>query len=330
VAKNFFRYAAYYIVLTMSLPLKFLLGGIVFVTNALLLWMLIPLWLIGALGSIFALYRFLFKADTEHLKIVLIPIVLPVVYFFPRIGLVVIKSIELRLKPSSVESSSLQTNTFSGNIQSPENRRCHLAQTVYSDPKGFFKIRPPEGWIINEYPTDPRGKVDFNSSNASPKAQLKVIGQTRPSTDFDEFLTDIRIQTNRMQARAGGRVVINEVTKFNVRAVETVFSIPARFKQLQIHVLLGKNYYTFAFGGPPDQFEQCKTIALSSIESFEPIFSESSSDDVLLHIIASHIRKAEIYLSMGRKDWALIAVEEGLSIDGQNRKLLELRDICRK
>ena len=51
-----------------------------------------------------------------------------------------------------------------------------LADKLYIDPKGYFKIRPPNGWSISEYSSDPRGKVDFNSSNSSVKAQLKIIG----------------------------------------------------------------------------------------------------------------------------------------------------------
>jgi len=241
-----------------------------------------------------------------------------------------IQKINLHLMLVLMMSMSVMTNVFSQNIQSYDNQYSHLAQSVYSDPKGFFKIRPPEGWIIKEYPTDPRGKVDFNSSNAPPKAQLKVIGMASPFTDFDELLSDCRSGANRMQSRYGGSVVVNEITKFNVKAVEIIFSIPGIFKQLQHQILLGKNYYTFAFGGSPDQYDRYKTTALSSIDSFEPVFNEFSRGDALLHVIASKIRLAEVYLSIGRKDWALIVVEEGLSIDGQNKKLLELRDICRK
>ena len=36
-----------------------------------------------------------------------------------------------------------------------------LAKNRYSDPNEYFKIVPPEGWRIQKYSKDPRGKVAF-------------------------------------------------------------------------------------------------------------------------------------------------------------------------
>ena len=96
----------------------------------------------------------------------------------------------------------------------------------------------------------PRGKVDFNSSNTSSKAQLKIIGATSPFSDFNGLLTDCRNGAERMRARLGGTSSVKEINKFNVKAVEIRFDVPGKFKQLQIQVLLGKNYYTFCFRRP--------------------------------------------------------------------------------
>lgn len=205
-----------------------------------------------------------------------------------------------------------------------------LSQTLYSDPKGFFKMRPPEGWFINEYSSDPRGKVDFNSSNTSSKAQLKIIGATSPFSDFDGLLADCRNGAERMRARLGGTSSVKEINKFNVKAVEIRFDVPGKFKQLQFQVLLGKNYYTFAFGGPPDQFDRHEEVVLRSIDTFEPVFKESSESNAISHIIASKVRTAELYLSIGRKDWAVVVVDEGLKLDKEHKKLLELKDKCVK
>jgi len=225
---------------------------------------------------------------------------------------------------------SVPTVVFAQQTPTPDNRDIALSQTLYSDPKGFFKIRPPDGWFINEYSSDPRGKVDFNSSNTSSKAQLKIIGATSPFSDFSGLLTDCRNGAERMRARLGGTSSVKEISKFNVKAVEIRFDVPGKFKQLQIQVLLGKNYYTFAFGGSPDQFERHEKVVLRSIETFVPVFKESSGGDSTSHIIASKVRTAELYLSIGRKDWALVVVDEGLKFDKQNKKLLELKDKCVK
>ncbi len=219
---------------------------------------------------------------------------------------------------------------FNTTIMFADIRDAGLAPTIYSDPKGWFKIRPPGGWLINEYHSDPRGKVDFNSSNASPKAQLKIIGQTSPFAGFGDLFSDCKNGAERMRSRWGGTATVKEITKFNVKAAEIRFDVPGNFKQLQIQVLFGKNYYTFAFGGRPDQYDKYLEVALKSIDSFEPVFKEYSSNDAKTHIIASKIRTAELYLSIGRKDWASVVIDEGLNLDEKNRNLLDLRERCKK
>jgi hypothetical protein len=217
-------------------------------------------------------------------------------------------------------------STYSQEKPAVDDGKTILSQTLYSDPKGFFKIRPPEGWFINEYATDPRGKVDFNSSNSTSKAQLKIIGQANPFPDFDALLTDCRNGAERMRSRIGGTSTVKEIIKFNVKAVEVQINVPGKFKQLQYQILIGKNYYTFAFGGTPEQFDRNERQANKSIETFEPIFKEITTSDYVSHIIASKIRTAELYLSINRKDWALVVINEGLQIDKQNKRLLELKD----
>ncbi|MFX1487421.1 MAG: hypothetical protein ACFFBS_10080 [Promethearchaeota archaeon] len=204
-----------------------------------------------------------------------------------------------------------------------------LSKTLYSDPKGFFRIRPPEGWLVNEYPSDPRGKVDFNSSNQPPRAQLKVIGQKSPFANFDELLQDCRNGAERVRAKFGGTFNVSKTTKYDVKAVETLWDVPAKFRQKAIHVLLGKNYYTFAFASPPELFEEKYAIVLMSMRTFEPLQS-SFSGTAESHIVASKIRTAEFYLQLGRKDWALAVIDEGLRFDKNNKKLLELKEKCLK
>lgn len=37
-----------------------------------------------------------------------------------------------------------------------------LSQERYQDPQGYFNINPPDGWSIEDYTEDPRGKVAFS------------------------------------------------------------------------------------------------------------------------------------------------------------------------
>src|SRR4030042_6157700 len=224
---------------------------------------------------------------------------------------------------------SVTTIMFAQETLSKDKREAGLSQSVYTDPKGFFRIRPPDGWLINEYPSDPRGKVDFNSSNQPPRAQLKLSGSISPFSNFDELLQDCRIGGERVRTKFGGTYNVNATTKFETKAVETTWDVPAKLRQKAIHVLLGKNYYTFAFASPPELFEENYGIVLKSMQTFEALQSNISGT-AESHIVASKIRTAEVYLQIGRKDWASVVIDEGLQIDKQNRRLLELKEKCRK
>ncbi|MFA5411495.1 MAG: hypothetical protein WC321_06550 [Candidatus Omnitrophota bacterium] len=223
---------------------------------------------------------------------------------------------------------NLSAVSLAQGTQSREYSEAGLSQVIYSDPKGFFKIQPPANWLINGYPSDTRGKVDFNSSSASPKAQLKIIGQASPFSDFSALLTDCRNGAERMRMRFGGKIAVNEIEKFNTKVAEVRYEIPGKFKQLQIQLLIGKSYYTLAFGGPPEQFDRYEKMALKSIDTFEPLLDQPRDINPAKHIVASKIRTAEAYLSAGRKDLAMVAINEGLEVDRENEKLLELKYRC--
>lgn len=223
---------------------------------------------------------------------------------------------------------NLSAISLAQETQSREYSEPGLSQTIYSDRRGFFKIHPPANWLTNDYPSDVRGKVDFNSSSGSPKAQLKIIGQASPFSDFSALLTDCRNGAERMRTRFGGTVSVNEIEKFNNKAAQVRYEIPGKFKQLQIQLLIGKNYYTLAFGGPPEEFDRYQKIVLKSIDTFEPLLDQPQGVNPAEHIVASKIRTAEAYLSANRKDLAIVVINEGLEIDRENEKLLELKWRC--
>ena len=56
-----------------------------------------------------------------------------------------------------------------------------LSPNQYVDPKGFFKIFPPKNWKIQEYPSDPRGKIAILGPDG---VQLRILVN---SVDFNSF-----------------------------------------------------------------------------------------------------------------------------------------------
>ncbi|MCP3875773.1 MAG: hypothetical protein GY699_21795, partial [Desulfobacteraceae bacterium] len=64
-----------------------------------------------------------------------------------------------------------------------------LAKSRYSDPNGYFKIVPPDGWRIQKYPQDPRGKVAFVGPGG---VQLRVLAKGLDYNNFEEMLEEIK------------------------------------------------------------------------------------------------------------------------------------------
>jgi endonuclease YncB( thermonuclease family) len=61
-----------------------------------------------------------------------------------------------------------------------------------------------------------------------------------------------------------------------------------------------------------------------SIATFEALPKKLSAGDARALAVATKIRLARLYIEVGRRDWALTAVKEGLAIDPENKELLQL------
>ncbi len=201
-----------------------------------------------------------------------------------------------------------------------------LANEVYTDPKGYFKIRPPAGWAVEEYAADPRGKVNFNCTEGGRKAQLKVIGAASPFADFDELFQGAENARERLRARVGGTHSVETTTLLGQKAALSLTSLANGFKQYLVELIAGGNQYALAFGTADQEvYEKYLPLAKASMETLEPLPKAAKPEDARAHTIASKIRLAQVHMQIGRKDWALTAINEGLAIDPKNQQLLRLK-----
>ena len=205
-----------------------------------------------------------------------------------------------------------------------------LATVLYSDPKSFFEIRPPAGWSINEYLDDPRGKVDFRIPPTGDwrqsGAELKVIASLNaPGRDITAARAEIEGSAERLRVRLGASIEVTETTVLGVPAVRMRINIPGKL-QLEAHeVIIKPNRYNFTFGAPPHRYDQYHAIAMQSIETLLPILRDLPKGEATRHLVASHIRLAELYLQMGQPAWALEIVDGGLQLDSGNERLLQMK-----
>ena len=200
-----------------------------------------------------------------------------------------------------------------------------LANQVYTDPKGFFKIRPPAGWTVEEYSADPRGKVNFNFIEGSMKIQLKLIASSNPFDNFEALLQDCQNGVERLRARMRGKYKVSAITFLNQKAVEVLMFLASGFKQRQVQLMAGGNYYTIVFGTHRQLYNKYLPLVKASMETLEILPKQAKSGEARAHIVASKIRLARLYIQIGRQDWALISINEGLTINPQNEELLRLK-----
>jgi hypothetical protein len=204
-----------------------------------------------------------------------------------------------------------------------------LSARLYLDPKGFFEIRPPNGWEVHEYSNDPRGKVDFriapNGDWSQSGAELKVIGRKSILSSIDAVRSNAKDQADRLRTRLGASIEVTETTLFSLPAVQMNISIPGKLLQEVLEVLIGANHYTFLFGAPHHRYKDYRPIAMKSIETFRPLLGDLPQEEAIRHLVASHLRRAELYRQMGQTAWALEAINDGLAIDPSNAKLLQMK-----
>ena len=76
-----------------------------------------------------------------------------------------------------------------------------LADECYVDPKGYFRIVPPAGWRIEEYPDDPRGKVAFHCPGRD--IDLRVLVNLTEYEGFDDLVAFCRETESKLGFSTG-------------------------------------------------------------------------------------------------------------------------------
>ena len=200
-----------------------------------------------------------------------------------------------------------------------------LSEKAYIDPKGFFKIRPPEGWQVQEFRNDPRGKVKFICPDAY-NTVLQVIAMASPFSNLEELFRDSKMAAERVKSKYNASFTIEKTSFANVPAIKLSVALQGKLKQVQMQFLLGKSHYTLSYGAPPDRYEEFFSIAMISYESFEPILKDVTKDEAIRHSVASKLRSARLLIRMGQTEYALIVINEGLQLEPGNKDLKELNE----
>jgi len=193
-----------------------------------------------------------------------------------------------------------------------------LADKRYADPKGYFRVVPPAGWSIQEYPDDVRGKVAFIALESSGDFRILVN-----AVDFDTIdeLLDFCRSTERT---LGVTVKIEKFDFHGHQAVRRSFEIRGQ-RFLYVDFLIGKVDHNLAYGAPPSTYDQYLPVILKSMETYEPILTETGDRESVDHLVAKKLRLGRLMLEAARADLAIEYVREGLAIAPESQELLKLK-----
>jgi len=193
-----------------------------------------------------------------------------------------------------------------------------LAAKRYVDPKGYFKIVPPEAWRVQEYPQDPRGKVAFIGPESN--VDLRVLVNAVDFNTIDglvAFCKDIEVRTglstNIKRTEFGGRPAVQR--SFEAKGL----------KFYAIDFLVGSVDHNIQFGAPANAYQRYFSLASKTIETYEAIARAGSEKEVKQHALAKKLRLAQLMMDNGNYDLALDYIKEGLELSPQDTKLLELK-----
>ena len=192
-----------------------------------------------------------------------------------------------------------------------------LARSRYSDPNGYFKIVPPDGWRIQNYPEDPRGKVAFISPEG---IELRVLAKGLDYNSFEEMLDEIK----GIEKQIGTNTNIKKITFAGKPAVKRSFTFKGQ-KILFIDFMIGNTTHNLMYSASPTKFEKYLSLAQESMETYEPTLRGVSPEDVRKHAIAKSLRLSQIFFEQGNYDLALEFIKEGLEVEPNNATLLELK-----
>jgi len=199
-----------------------------------------------------------------------------------------------------------------------QSQRRELADKRYSDPKGYFRVVPPAGWRIQEYPGDVRGKVAFLAPDGN--TDLRVLVNAVDFGTIDELLEFCRSTEKRL----GVTMKIEKFDFHGRQAVRRSFEIRGQ-RFLYVDFLIGNVDHNLAYGAPPSEYDQYLPVVMKSMETYEPVLKETGDKESLDHLVAKKLRLGRLMLEAGRVDLALEYVREGLALAPENQELLKLK-----
>lgn len=202
---------------------------------------------------------------------------------------------------------------------------------VYSDKNGYFVAAVPEGWSIREYPEETiRSKVAFHSPRED-RVYIRIISGPNPEDPYtlDDLLAESKekIRTIFKRRWPSGSFTASKEKIADREAVVSRWSTE-RSEQEIVTFVTETTWYQVALGANgPQQLRSNRPTFQAFLTNFT--FPEKgkkfSEDERRAAIVAKYTRLAKLHDEMGRKSEAILFLDEALSLEPDNKELLEYK-----
>jgi hypothetical protein len=187
----------------------------------------------------------------------------------------------------------------------------------YVDPRGNFEILPPQGWTVQEYPQETRGKVAFIHPSG---IDLRILTQAKDFKSFEDLSRFCETALNRV----GVTPTIKKVEFAGRPAVQREFTFKGN-RFIYLDILVGNVQHNIAYGGPAEHFPMYLEAAKRAMESYEAFEAQASPEERRRQLVSAKISLAQLMLEAGDREEAKRYVEEGLRAAPSEARLLELQ-----
>ena len=192
-----------------------------------------------------------------------------------------------------------------------------LSRKRYADRNLFFTIVPPANWRIEKYPEEKRGKAAFIATEK--QVELRVLAAV---VDFDSIEGLISGAKN-IEKNIGMDTHITEVSFYGRPAIKRSFESNG-VRLLVYDFLLGNVHHNIQFGAPSSVFSKHHSLAVRSMETYDPLLRTVDEKEALEHALAGKRRLAELSIEMGRMDMASDYINDGLELSPSDPALKAL------
>jgi hypothetical protein len=138
----------------------------------------------------------------------------------------------------------------------------------YTDPKGYFKITPPKGWNIQEYPSEPRGKVAFSTTEGNQLVEIRVLVQVTQVTDFQVFESKLKANAANLGVEPEWQIM-NFSGLQAIKSIMTLSNGGVTTKYMNIWFLDGNIYHDIQFASPPALFNKYQDLVSKVLATYE-------------------------------------------------------------